>query len=91
VAETSLFTDFSGQPDVFTLFTMRFSAQAIGDSALSLLTLDLSDPDANAIDASGCGDVRVVPVPAALWLFASGLLGLVGLRRRQRKSRVSIG
>jgi len=29
-------------------------------------------------------DVRVVPVPAAVWLFGSGLLGLVGIARRRR-------
>ena len=28
-------------------------------------------------------DVRVVPVPAAVWLFGSGLLGLVGVARRK--------
>ena len=30
------------------------------------------------------GDVSAVPVPAAIWLFGSGLLGLLGLARRQR-------
>lgn len=29
------------------------------------------------------GDVGVVPIPAAVWLFASGFLGLVGLSRRK--------
>ena len=29
------------------------------------------------------GDVSTVPVPAAVWLFGSGLLGLVGLARRK--------
>jgi hypothetical protein len=29
-------------------------------------------------------DVAVVPVPAAVWLFGSGLLGLVGIARRRR-------
>ena len=29
-------------------------------------------------------DVQVVPVPAAIWLFGSGLLGLVGIARRKR-------
>jgi len=30
------------------------------------------------------GDVAVVPVPAAAWLFGSGLLGLIGVARRYR-------
>jgi len=30
------------------------------------------------------GDVGVVPVPAAVWLFGSGLLWLLGLARRKR-------
>ncbi len=29
--------------------------------------------------------VAVVPVPAAVWLFASGLLGLVGVARQRRR------
>jgi hypothetical protein len=29
------------------------------------------------------GDVGAVPIPAALWLFGSGLLGLIGLARRK--------
>jgi len=31
----------------------------------------------------------VVPVPAAVWLFASGLIGLVGVNRRKRHLQVS--
>lgn len=30
------------------------------------------------------GDVSPVPVPAAVWLFGSGLVGLAGLARRKR-------
>lgn len=30
------------------------------------------------------GDVSSVPVPAAFWLFSSGLLGLIGLARRKK-------
>jgi len=29
------------------------------------------------------GDVSAVPVPAAMWLFGSGLLGLIGVARRK--------
>jgi hypothetical protein len=28
----------------------------------------------------------VIPVPAAVWLFGSGLLGLVGIARRKKKA-----
>jgi len=30
------------------------------------------------------GDVSAVPVPAAVWLFGSGLLGLIGVARRKK-------
>ena len=30
------------------------------------------------------GDVSAVPVPAAVWLFGSGLLGLVGISKRKK-------
>ena len=29
-------------------------------------------------------DVQVIPVPATVWLFGSGLLGLVGIARRRK-------
>lgn len=32
---------------------------------------------------SATGNTQVVPVPAAVWLFGSGLLGLVGIARRR--------
>ncbi len=32
------------------------------------------------------GDVSAVPVPAAVWLFGSGLLGLLGIAKRKRLS-----
>jgi len=45
----------------------------------------------NNLNGSGAGqsdwyvsDPVVVPVPAAVWLFGSGLLGLVGIARRRR-------
>ena len=30
------------------------------------------------------GNVSAVPIPAAVWLFGSGLLGLVGVARRRK-------
>jgi uncharacterized protein YkwD len=34
----------------------------------------------------GADDVSAVPVPAAIWLFGSGFLGLVGVARRKIRS-----
>jgi len=35
-------------------------------------------------DGTGSWNVNPVPVPAAVWLFASGILGLVGMARRKK-------
>ena len=35
------------------------------------------------------GDVSVVPIPGAIWLFGSGLLGLIGIRRKKLKAHSS--
>jgi len=37
-----------------------------------------------AFDLTGAGLVSAVPVPAAIWLFGSGLVGLVGVARRKK-------
>ncbi|MGZ0078279.1 hypothetical protein [Methylomonas sp. ZR1] len=36
---------------------------------------------------AGCGQVSAVPLPAAVWLFASGFLGFIGIGRRPYLSR----
>lgn len=38
-----------------------------------------------ATDAAAYASIQPVPVPAAVWLFGSGLLGLVGIARRKAK------
>jgi hypothetical protein len=37
------------------------------------------------INLTRLGDATVIPVPAAVWLFGSGLLGLVGIARRKKQ------
>ena len=41
---------------------------------------------AEVADNAGDWSTTIVPVPAAIWLFATGLLGLVGVARRQSTS-----
>jgi hypothetical protein len=32
----------------------------------------------------GAGGLQVIPIPAAVWLFGSGLIGLIGIARRKK-------
>lgn len=41
-------------------------------------------PVSGTVSVSLAGDVTPVPVPAAVWLFGSGLLGLVSVARRKQ-------
>ncbi|HEV7442949.1 MAG TPA: VPLPA-CTERM sorting domain-containing protein [Steroidobacteraceae bacterium] len=41
------------------------------------------------LDASGLLHAAAVPLPAAVWLFGSGLLGLVGIGRRKQVAAVA--
>ncbi len=42
------------------------------------------DPAFNGFISAGSIDAAVVPVPAAVWLLGSGLIGLVGVARRRK-------
>ncbi len=45
---------------------------------------DGQELDTHAAWAVYDGNISAVPVPAAVWLFGSGLLGLVGMARRKK-------
>ena len=75
-------------------------ALALGEDALILFAisdflpaspffLTHHDPHSGeSIYMSSTLDIRLspIPVPAAIWLFGSGLIGLIGFSRRQQKS-----
>ena len=44
----------------------------------------IGDPSTIGTDPGISGSIGIVPVPAAVWLFGSGLLGLVGIARRKK-------
>lgn len=73
------------QSGSFTLFSLFFTALAVGESQIDVDVLSLGDAEGNALAAdqvSGAG-VTVVPVPAALPLLVSGLALLAGRVRRR--------
>lgn len=92
-------TDFSGEylaAGSGTLFTFTLQANAnapLGSSALSwgdantgVVGFDYGDADFQDVVLPSSGtSINVVPIPAAVWLLGSGLLGLVGLRRKFSK------
>ena len=43
-------------------------------------------PKTSSSDSSGVFLLRPIPIPPALWLFGSGLLGLMGISRRTRSA-----
>ncbi len=62
------------------------------ESLVDLSLLDLADFSVRDVGftiteaplaRSGQGELAVVPIPAGLWLFGSGLLGLIGVSRRK--------
>ena len=61
-----------------------------GGMILNLTSSDMSNFDTDLLTSAwtgiGTGDV-FVPVPAAMWLFGSGLLGLAGIARKKPSSQ----
>jgi hypothetical protein len=55
----------------------------VGDVAISRFTL--TSPGSDSFRVSSLS-YSVVPIPAAAWLFGSGLLGLIGISRRKRSA-----
>ena len=77
-------------PLTFTVLNSTVADFADVSSNGSLFAVHITDIDGGTdsnggpITSAWFGGGTVVPVPAAVWLFGSGLLGLVGVARRRR-------
>jgi hypothetical protein len=95
-ADASASVDFLDDSGVVNI---QAFADALADNGLQLLatgvgsvfdsgtfTFTLADGQTNLISGfvDSFGSASAVPVPAAVWLFGSGLLGLVGVARRKQ-------
>jgi hypothetical protein len=85
-----LVTDFPGvDTGSFVVATLEFQAVGSGTTALTLTESTINPWGAagslvNPSFVNGSIIVQAVPVPSAVWLFGSGLLGLVGMARRKK-------
>ena len=73
------------QAPAFILASVVFDVnQTTGVGVFSLLVNDLSDSFGGPLDSTTiAATVQVVPVPAAIWLFGTGLIGLIGFGKRR--------
>ncbi|MEE9421516.1 MAG: VPLPA-CTERM sorting domain-containing protein [Gammaproteobacteria bacterium] len=73
-ATTSYFSSTEYSPDTLSAWRFRFGTGS-----------QFERPKTDELFAWAVhdGDISAVPVPAAVWLFGSGLLGLVGVARRK--------
>jgi len=73
------------QPNDFVLGTFNFDTLSYGTSALDISVIGLAGALGLPLDAElRSGSVSVVPVPAAIWLFGTGLIGLIGFSKRRK-------
>lgn len=76
---------FTGGPQTQNSSVFTASNSFTGDLAYDLMTVkvDFSLSADSTVGLSGFVQQTPVPVPAAVWLFGTGLLGLVGIARRK--------
>jgi hypothetical protein len=71
-----------------TIATINMTALAVGSSSLSILAnsqfFSATEQLFPTLNAGTVNVVGVIPIPAAVWLFGSGLLGLLGIARRKK-------
>jgi hypothetical protein len=78
------------QPGSFTLASLDFSVDVLDPGASTIVAIDtvnaLSDAFGTAltVDSTDYAVINAVPIPAAVWLFGTGIIGLIGFARKKK-------
>ena len=75
---------FDATNALLAVFDIPFTG---GDNTWDRLVMDTEDVKRIEISLAGSGaidNIQYVPIPAAVWLFGSGLIGLIGVSRRKK-------
>jgi hypothetical protein len=80
--------DVSDQAGSILLASLWFDALAFGQTILGFGDVQLNYgtreyQEGNGLSLEGA-NVNVVPIPGAVWLLGTGLIGLLGLRRKKK-------
>jgi hypothetical protein len=78
--------DGTGYPD-YTITGLTLNGISQGDQIMFFARITGANDGPDSFFLMPSADVNAVPIPGAVWLFASGLAGLGALARRQRKKK----
>jgi hypothetical protein len=76
----------------FNIANLLFTGSGVGISPITISTSNWVDESFSLLSSQPTGvvggnvTVNVVPIPGAIWLLGSGLIGMVGIRRKLGKS-----
>jgi hypothetical protein len=70
-----------GSGDFFLIGT-SYTGTALNSGILNLFYWDENNYDNTGEITANVNPIPTVPIPAAVWLFGTGMLGLLGLRRK---------
>lgn len=83
-AGSGLWDNFTFNTDSWDLSLATCPATICSDGPRAYVDTDFVNGGGQVAALSNVRAFSVVPVPAAVWLFGAGLLGLVGIARRKR-------
>ena len=80
-ADSELF--YAGELDAPQIYTFQVSPDAIQDDGMLVVIFTSLEGDSVYDRSSLIVETSTIPVPSAVWLFGSGLIGLLGFARRK--------